>query len=38
MATDRFLYRYSCYACAGAPVRVFKLVEGALAEVTLSPL
>lgn len=35
---DRFLYRFSCYACAGTPVRVFKLVEGALADVTLSPL
>ena len=35
---DRFLYRYSCYACAGTPVRVFKLIEGVLADVTLSPL
>jgi hypothetical protein len=35
---DRFLYRYSCYACAGTPVRIFKLVQGALADVTLSPL
>jgi hypothetical protein len=35
---DRFLYRYSCYACAGTPVRIFKLVQGALADVTASPL
>jgi hypothetical protein len=35
---DRFLYRFSCYACAGAPIRVFKLVEGALVDVTMSPL
>ncbi len=35
---DRFLYRYSCYACAGSPTRVFKLVQGTLADVTLSPL
>ncbi len=35
---DRFLYRFSCYACAGAPTRVFKLVEGALVDVTTSPL
>ncbi len=35
---DRFLYRYSCYACAGTPVRVFKLIEGTLADVTMSPL
>jgi len=35
---DRFLYRYSCYACAAPPVRVFKLIQGALADVTLSPL
>ena len=35
---DRFLYKYSCYACAGTPKRVFKLVEGALADVTMSPL
>ena len=36
---DRFLYRFSCYACAGAPIRVFKLVEGALADVSIeSPL
>jgi hypothetical protein len=35
---DRFLYKYSCYACAGPPKRVFKLVEGTLADVTLSPL
>ena len=35
---DRFLYRYSCYACAAPPLRVFKLVAGTLAEVTLSPL
>ncbi|HUO02713.1 MAG TPA: hypothetical protein VMU31_08035 [Rhizomicrobium sp.] len=35
---DRFLYKFSCYACAGTPKRVFKLVEGALADVTLSPL
>ncbi len=35
---DRFLYRYSCYACAGSPMRVFKLVQGTLADVTLSPL
>ncbi len=35
---DRFLYRYSCYACAAPPMRVFKLVQGALADVTLSPL
>lgn len=35
---DRFLYRFSCYACAGTPKRVFKLVEGALADVTSSPL
>jgi hypothetical protein len=35
---DRFLYKYSCYACAGTPKRVFKLVEGTLADVTLSPL
>src|ERR1700733_12692910 len=30
---DRFLYRYSCYACAGTPVRIFKLVAGTLADV-----
>ena len=35
---DRFLYKFSCYACAGAPKRVFKLVEGAFADVTMSPL
>ena len=35
---DRFLYRFSCYACAGAPMRVFKLVEGALVDVSMSPL
>ena len=35
---DRFLYRYSCYACAAPPSRVFKLVAGTLADVTLSPL
>jgi hypothetical protein len=35
---DRFLYKYSCYACADAPKRVLKLVEGTLADVTLSPL
>jgi hypothetical protein len=35
---DRFLYKFSCYACAGPPKRVFKLVEGALADVTSSPL
>ena len=35
---DRFLYRYSCYACAAPPLRVFKLVEGTLADVTASPL
>lgn len=35
---DRFLYKFSCYACAGAPKRVFKLIEGALADVTSSPL
>ena len=35
---DRFLYRYSCYACAAPPLRVFKLVTGALADVTSSPL
>jgi hypothetical protein len=35
---DRFLYRYSCYACAAPPLRVFKLVAGTLADVTLSPL
>jgi len=35
---DRFLYRYSCYACAAPPIRVFKLIQGALADVTLSPL
>jgi len=35
---DRFLYKYSCYACAGTPKRVFKLVGGTLADVTLSPL
>jgi hypothetical protein len=35
---DRFLYRYSCYACTGTPMRVFKLVQGTLADVTLSPL
>lgn len=35
---DRFLYRYSCYACAAPPMRVFKLIQGALADVTLSPL
>jgi hypothetical protein len=35
---DRFLYRFSCYACAGPPVRVFKLVEGALVDVTMSPV
>ncbi len=35
---DRFLYRYSCYACAAPPVRIFKLIQGALADVTLSPL
>jgi hypothetical protein len=35
---DRFLYKYSCYACAGTPKRVFKLVEGTLSDVTLSPL
>ena len=35
---DRFLYKFSCYACAGTPKRVFKLVEGALADVTMSPL
>ena len=34
----RFLYRYSCYACAAPPLRVFKLVAGVLADVTLSPL
>lgn len=35
---DRFLYKFSCYACAAPPKRVFKLVEGALADVTSSPL
>ena len=35
---DRFLYRFSCYACAGTPIRIFKLIEGALADVTMSPL
>ena len=35
---NRFLYRFSCYACAAPPVRVFKLVAGTLADVTLSPL
>jgi hypothetical protein len=35
---DRFLYKFSCYACAGTPKRVFKLVAGALADVTMSPL
>ena len=35
---DRFLYRYSCYACAAPPLRVFKLVAGTLADVTSSPL
>jgi len=35
---DRFLYRYSCYACAAPPMRVFKLIQGTLADVTLSPL
>ena len=35
---DRFLYRYSCYACTGTPVRVFQLVQGTLADVTSSPL
>jgi hypothetical protein len=35
---NRFLYRYSCYACAAPPVRVFKLVAGTLADVTSSPL
>ena len=35
---DRFLYRYSCYACAAPPPRVFKLVAGTLADVTRSPL
>lgn len=35
---DRFLYRYSCYACAAPPLRVFKLVAGTLADVTPSPL
>jgi hypothetical protein len=35
---DRFLYKFSCYACAGTPKRVFKLVEGTLADVTMSPL
>ena len=35
---DRFLYRYSCYACAAPPMRVFKLIQGALADVTMSPL
>jgi hypothetical protein len=35
---DRFLYKYSCYACAGTPRRIFKLVEGTLADVTMSPL
>jgi hypothetical protein len=35
---DRFLYRYSCYACAAPPLRVFKLVTGTLADVTASPL
>ena len=35
---DRFLYRYSCYACAGSPERIFRLVQGALADVTASPL
>lgn len=35
---DRFLYRYSCYACAAPPTRVLKLIQGTLADVTLSPL
>ena len=35
---DRFLYLFSCYACAGSPNRFFKLVEGALVDVTASPL
>ena len=35
---DRFLYRYTCYACAAPPLRVFKLVAGTLADVTASPL
>jgi hypothetical protein len=35
---DRFLYKFSCYACAGVPRRVFKLVNGALADVSASPL
>ena len=35
---DRFLYHFSCYACAGAPMGVFKLVEGALVDVSMSPL
>lgn len=35
---DRFLYMFSCYACAGSPSRTFKLVEGALADITASPL
>lgn len=35
---DHFLYRFSCYACAGTPIRIFKLFEGTLADVTMSPL
>jgi len=35
---DRFLYVFSCYACAGSPARYFKVVEGALTDITASPL
>ena len=35
---DRFLYLFSCYTCGLAPTRSFKLVDGALTDITASPL
>ena len=33
---DRFNYAFSCYACSGTPVRVFRVVRQRLADVTRS--
>ena len=35
---DRFLYVFSCYACAAPPMLYDKLVDGALADISASPL
>jgi hypothetical protein len=34
---DRFLYKFSCYACAPSPTRYLRLVQGLLLDVSASP-